>query len=51
MKTRMLVPALLAMIMAISAAMVVWTVPVCAVGVPSLEERIAAADLHWSRRS
>ena len=51
MKTRMLVPALLAMTVVISAAVAAWTVPVSAAGLPSLEERIAAADLHWSRRS
>jgi tetratricopeptide (TPR) repeat protein len=51
MKTRMLVPALLATVMAISAAMAAWAVPASATGLPSLEERITAADLHWSRRS
>jgi tetratricopeptide (TPR) repeat protein len=51
MKTRMLVPALLATIMAILTAQGVWVVPVSASGLPSLEERITAADLHWSRRS
>ena len=51
MKTRMLVPALLATIMAVAAAAAVWTVPVTAAGLPSLEERVTAADLHWSRRS
>ena len=51
MKARMLVTALLATIMAVSAALVVWAVPVSAASLPSLEERITAADLHWSRRS
>lgn len=51
MKTRMLVLAVLAAVMAISATLSVWAFPVCAAGLPSLEERITAADLHWSRRS
>ena len=51
MKTRMLVPALFATIIAISATVALWAVPASAAGLPSLEERVTAADLHWSRRS
>ncbi len=50
MKSRILVPALLAAIMAVSFALTLGIAPACA-SASSLEERIAAADLCWSQRS
>ena len=44
MKTRMLVPALFATIIAISATVALWAVPASAAGLPSLEERVTAVS-------